>query len=204
MSEQPMLEIRTDEAAAGKGIVNLLPCRVQHTGPTGPSSAYWNPSVDESESHNSIRIGQDHDTEAISSHSSDGIKTAYLRGRRLQGKTASLPEGYRGVVLQRKDDAPEPAEQPDVVMIGEDGDEGSAPRLGTMHVMTKFDKMVVWSHDAVADALSDPYLRSVEEWFKVAESVSWLSNLLPGNNRLIRWCCLQIHSYEEEEKGDAK
>ncbi|EGR52101.1 uncharacterized protein TRIREDRAFT_55039 [Trichoderma reesei QM6a] len=177
MSEQPMLEIRTDEAAAGKGIVNLLPCRVQHTGPTGPSSAYWNPN---------------------------GIKTAYLRGRRLQGKTASLPEGYRGVVLQRKDDAPEPAEQPDVVMIGEDGDEGSAPRLGTMHVMTKFDKMVVWSHDAVADALSDPYLRSVEEWFKVAESVSWLSNLLPGNNRLIRWCCLQIHSYEEEEKGDAK
>lgn len=45
-----MLEIRTDEAATGRGIVNLLPCRVQHTGPTGPSSAYWNPTVDESES----------------------------------------------------------------------------------------------------------------------------------------------------------
>ncbi|KAK1256481.1 hypothetical protein MKX07_008740 [Trichoderma sp. CBMAI-0711] len=160
MSGQPMLEIRTDEAAAGKGIVNLLPCRVQHTGPTGPSSAYWNPSVDE-----------------------NGIRTAYLRGRRLQGKTASLPEGYRGVVLQRKDDAPEPAEQPDVVMVGGDGDEESAPSLGTMHVVTAFDKMVVWSHDAVADALSDPYLRSVEEWFKVADS---------------------IHSYEKEEKGDAK
>ncbi|KAH0496622.1 hypothetical protein TgHK011_003973 [Trichoderma gracile] len=160
MSEQPMLEIRTDEAATGKGIVNLLPCRVQHTGPTGPSSAYWSPSVDE-----------------------NGIRTAYLRGRRLQGKTASLPEGYRGVVLQRKDDAPEPAEQPDVVMIGEDGDEGSASRLGTMHVVTEFDKMVVWSHDAVADASSDPYLRSVEEWFKVADS---------------------IHSYEVEEKGDVK
>lgn len=57
-------------------------------------------------------------------------------------------------------------------MIGEDGDEGSAPRLGTMHVVTEFDKLVVWSHDAVADASSDPYLRSVEEWFKVADSVS--------------------------------
>lgn len=52
-----MLEIRTDEAATGKGIVNLLPCRVQHTGPTGPSSAYWNPSVDESEYDDAPSIG---------------------------------------------------------------------------------------------------------------------------------------------------
>ncbi|KAL6884354.1 ribonuclease H2 non-catalytic subunit domain-containing protein, partial [Trichoderma longibrachiatum] len=162
MSEQPMLEIRTDTAGTGKCVVNLLPCRVQHTGPTGPSSAYWNPSVDD-----------------------NGIRTAYLRGRRLQGKTASLPADYRGVVLQRKDDETEPAEQPDVVMVGDDGDEESAPKLGTMHVVTEFDKVVVWSHDAVADASSDPYLRSVEEWFKVADSVSCALKQLQRNDGLM-------------------
>lgn len=40
-----------------------------------------------------------------------------------------------------------------------------------MHAVTEFDEMVVWSHDAVADASSDPYLRGVEEWLQVADSV---------------------------------
>ncbi|KAL7951111.1 ribonuclease H2 non-catalytic subunit domain-containing protein [Trichoderma barbatum] len=160
MSQQPMLEIRKDEAAASEGVVNLLPCRIQHTGPVGPSSAYWNPSVDENDT-----------------------RTAYLRGRRLQGQTTSLPANYRGLVLQRKDDKQDAAEQPEVIVIGEDGDEGSAPSLGTMHTVTKFDKMVVWSHDAITDASSDPYLRSVEEWLIVADS---------------------IHSYDTADSEDAK
>lgn len=107
----------------------------------------------------------------------DNTKTAYLRGRKLQGKVASLPPNYRGLVLQRKDDEQKDAEQPDVIMIGEDGDEGSAPRLGTMHTVTEFDKMVVWSHDAVTDASADPYLRSVEEWLQVSDSVSWHASI---------------------------
>ncbi|KAL6793544.1 ribonuclease H2 non-catalytic subunit domain-containing protein [Trichoderma sp. SZMC 28013] len=160
MSQPSMLEIRKDEIASSEGVVNLLPCRVQHTGPVGPSSAYWNPSVDENDN-----------------------KTAYLRGRKLQGKVASLPPNYRGLVLQRKDDKQNDAEQPDVIMIGEDGDEGSAPRLGTMHTVTEFDKMVVWSHDAVTDASADPYLRSVEEWLQVSDS---------------------IHSYDTADKGESK
>ncbi|KAL7933554.1 ribonuclease H2 non-catalytic subunit domain-containing protein [Trichoderma chlorosporum] len=160
MSQPSMLEIRNDEAAPSEGVVNLLPCRVQHTGPVGPSSAYWSPSIDEND-----------------------IRTAYIRGRRLQGKTASLPANYRGVVLQRKDDKQDDAEQSEVIVIGEDGDEDSAPRLGTMHTVTKFDKVVVWSHDAVTDASADPYLRSVEEWLQVSDS---------------------IHSYDAADNGETK
>ncbi|KAH8130213.1 hypothetical protein ACSS6W_005423 [Trichoderma asperelloides] len=148
MGQPPMLEIRKDEATTSQGIVNVLPCRVHHTGSIEPSSAYWNPTEDENET-----------------------RTAYLRGRKLQGKTASLPANYRGVVLQRKDDEPSPAEQPDVMIVGEDGEDESAPRVGTMHTVTEFDKMVVWSHDALADASSDPYLRGVEEWLQVANSI---------------------------------
>ncbi|RFU73986.1 ribonuclease h2 subunit c [Trichoderma arundinaceum] len=147
MSQPSMLEIRKDEATASEGVVNLLPCRVHHTGPIEPASAYWNPTAGEEET-----------------------RTAYLRGRKLQGKTALLPTNYRGVVLQRKDDEQSTVEQPDVIVIGEDGEEGSAPPLGTMHTVTEFDKMVVWSHDTVADASSDPYLRGVEEWLQVADS----------------------------------
>ncbi|KAL7785214.1 ribonuclease H2 non-catalytic subunit domain-containing protein [Trichoderma ceciliae] len=158
MSQQPMLEIRKDEATTKQGIINLLPCRVHHTGPIEPSSAYWNPSA-------------------------EPTSTAYLRGRKLRGKTASLPANYRGVVLQRKVDKQSAVEQPEVIAIGEDGDEGSAPRLGTMHTVTEFDKMVVWSHDTLVDASSDPYLRGVEEWLQVADSV---------------------HSYDTEDGGNSK
>jgi hypothetical protein len=49
MAQPPMLEIRKDEATTSQGTVNVLPCRVHHTGSIEPSSAYWNPSVDESE-----------------------------------------------------------------------------------------------------------------------------------------------------------
>lgn len=49
MAQPLMLEIRKDEATASQGIVNVLPCRVHHTGSIEPSSGYWNPSVDESE-----------------------------------------------------------------------------------------------------------------------------------------------------------
>ncbi|KAM0255188.1 hypothetical protein ACHAQJ_006031 [Trichoderma viride] len=160
MTQPLMLEIRKDEATTSEGVVNLLPCRVHHTGPIEPSSAYWSPSVDENET-----------------------KTAYIRGRKLQGKATPLPANYRGVVLQRKDDEPSTAEQPDVVVIGGDGDEDSASRLGTMHTVTEFDKMVVWSHDALADASSDPYLRGVEEWLQVTDS---------------------IHSYSTEDSESAK
>lgn len=49
MGQPPMLEIRKDEATTSQGIVNVLPCRVHHTGSIEPSSAYWNPTEDESE-----------------------------------------------------------------------------------------------------------------------------------------------------------
>ena len=63
MSEPPMLEIRKDEATPSEGVVNLLPCRVQHTGSVGPSSAYWNPSIGESECDESMSVGYDHDSD---------------------------------------------------------------------------------------------------------------------------------------------
>lgn len=35
----------------------------------------------------------------------------------------------------------------------------------------EFDEMVVWGAESMADAATDPYVRSMEEWLQVAESI---------------------------------
>jgi hypothetical protein len=46
-----------------------------------------------------------------------------------------------------------------------------------MQITAEFDEMVVWGHESVADASSDPYVRSMEEWLQVADQV-WLDGTL--------------------------
>jgi ribonuclease H2 subunit C len=96
----------------------------------------------------------------------------YLRGRKLEGKTVKLPEQCRGVILQRKDEpsCKKPLPEPDVVVIEDEEDQ--LPETGTMQVTAEFDEMVVWGHEAVADASSDPYVRSMEEWLQISDKVS--------------------------------
>lgn len=95
----------------------------------------------------------------------DGTNVAYFRGRKLHGKTVPLPEQCRGVVVERKANEQQPEQG--------DGDEDSAVvEVGTMQVTADFDEMVVWGHEAVADAAGDPCVRSIEEWLQVADKVS--------------------------------
>lgn len=97
-----------------------------------------------------------------------GLKTAYFRGRKLHGRTVSLPDTYRGVVAQKSVVDP---------TVAGPGDEDS---LGCMEVRAEFDEIVVWGHEALAEAEADPYVRSVHEWLTLAEQVlllSWTSCL---------------------------
>lgn len=71
-------------------------------------------------------------------------------------------------MVERKDEKPaHPAEE---VAIENDSAEQSS-ELGTLRVTANFDEMVVWGHEAVADAAGDPYVRSIEEWLQVADKV---------------------------------
>lgn len=100
----------------------------------------------------------------------DGRKLAYFRGRKLHGKVLKVPEGYRGVVVDRKD-APEPqAARPDEPEIVDVDAEDEVP-LGALETQADFDEMLVWGHESTADATSDPYVRGLEEWIKVSEQV---------------------------------
>ncbi|KAL2022601.1 hypothetical protein VTK56DRAFT_4945 [Thermocarpiscus australiensis] len=145
MSQQ-MLALKPETASGGtpKATAHLLPCRVHHNGSVEPAQSFWEPKVGD-----------------------DGTSTAYFRGRRLQGKTVKLPEGYRGVVAVASSDEEQPTrpEEADIIDL-----EAQMPQ-GALQIQAEFDEMVVWGHEAIADAAADPYVRGVEEWLAVAEQI---------------------------------
>lgn len=147
-----------------KVTANLLPCRIHHDGSIDPVGAYWRPTDNK-----------------------DNSKEAYFRGRRLKGKTLPLPQGYRGLVLERKtDELKKEAHQP---CDGEGADDDNnddvvaMETVGKMQAMGEFDEMVIWSHESMASAAADPYVRSIEEWLQVSE---------------------KIHSFEDENSDKTK
>ncbi|KAH7171516.1 ribonuclease H2 non-catalytic subunit-domain-containing protein [Dactylonectria macrodidyma] len=148
---QPMLSLEAGDETP-KVMANILPCRIHHNGPVEPVSAYWAPTSTD-----------------------DGTKTAYFRGRKLQGKSIKLPAQYRGIVVQKTKDDALPAAEPVDLVEGEDPPE----QVGAMKVIAEFDEMVVWDHGNVNDSTGDPYIRSMEEWLQVAN---------------------QIHSFQQEDE----
>ncbi|KAJ6788474.1 hypothetical protein PWT90_02619 [Aphanocladium album] len=102
----------------------------------------------------------------------DNTKEAYFRGRRLKGKTLPLPDGYRGLVMERTADELKKETQPPSDGTDDNDDEVVAMEtVGAMQPTGEFDEMVIWSHESMASAAADPYVRSVEEWLQVSEKI---------------------------------
>ncbi len=83
-----------------------------------------------------------------------------------------LPTGYRGVVVDKVPDAAD-APKHVVTEIDDETDEvrDVQPAPSSMRVRAEFDEVVVWGHEALADAATDPYVRSVEEWLQVSAQI---------------------------------
>ncbi len=150
---------------------HLLPCRVHHSGPVEPIQAFWDPKPGESETAHSSSVSGAMLTNFVAVPYLDGISTAFFRGRKLQGTTVKLPEGYRGVVAVTSA-AEEPSTRPDEVEVVDL--EAETPQ-GTLQTQAAFDEMVVWGHESAVDAAADPYLRGAEEWLGLAEKVRRLA-----------------------------
>lgn len=103
-------------------------------------------------------------------HVIDGKRVAYFRGRKLHGKALKVPEGYRGVVIEKTDPPKPQAPRPDEPEVVDLDAEEEMP-LGALEAKAEFDEVVIWGHESVADASSDPYARGFEEWIAVAEQV---------------------------------
>ncbi|KAI8172472.1 hypothetical protein K4K48_013229 [Colletotrichum sp. SAR 10_66] len=142
---QPILSIQSGDSSKSKAVANLLPCRIHHDGPIGEvDSSFWNPTKTD-----------------------DGKNVAYFRGRKLHGTTVKLPEKYRGVVMEKSDKI----ENRQSEVEEEVEEEEPLVEVGAMDVKAEFDEMVIWGHEASAEAASDPYVRSIEEWLTVADQI---------------------------------
>lgn len=79
-------------------------------------------------------------------------------------------------MLVEKRDAPKSEPQrdlnePEVVDLeAEEEAEDDVP-LGALEKQAEFEEMVIWGHESMADAVSDPYARGVEEWVHLSSQV---------------------------------
>ncbi|EMC92005.1 hypothetical protein BAUCODRAFT_313103 [Baudoinia panamericana UAMH 10762] len=137
---------------------NLLPCTIHHNGPLKVSKRYWSPKIN-----------------------ADGTSTAYLRGRKLKGRTLKLPTGYQGVLLQKTDRdhvpsnassaaASKPALLHSLELDEAEEAEGGEGEVKLMESKGTFDEVMVWGHELVPDD-EDAYVRGLREWMAFAEAV---------------------------------
>lgn len=54
--------------------------------------------------------------------------------------------------------------------VGEDEEE-EEPEVKVMEEQAGFEEIVVWGHEVLPDGTADPYVRGVEDWIAVAESI---------------------------------
>ncbi|KGN66902.1 uncharacterized protein C12B10.15c [Cucumis sativus] len=115
------------------GKVHQLPCTIKFDGPC-PVSHYFKPKS------TGIEV--------------DGLnlEEAYFRGRKLQGATISLPEGYSGYVLGKKSKASEQCDD-------------SSP----WQVKAKFDNITYWNHDTLPS--QDDTFQRTFHWLTVAQAL---------------------------------
>ncbi|GAB1316744.1 hypothetical protein MFIFM68171_06954 [Madurella fahalii] len=145
---RPMLELKSGVPSGGtpKTTPHLLPCRIHHDGSVEPVESFWEPK-----------------------NSTDGTSTAYFRGRKLEGKTVKVPEGYRGVVAV----TPVGEEQPGRPDEGEVDviDVDALLPTSSMQVRAGFDHLVVWTHGTADAASTDPHTKGIDEWISLAEKI---------------------------------
>ncbi|KAF1821544.1 ribonuclease H1 small subunit [Dissoconium aciculare CBS 342.82] len=137
------------QSSSRKLIPNLIPCSVKHSGPITIEQRHWNPQ----ETHK---------------------PTAYLRGRKLQGKKVRLPSGYRGYVLEKTTEMlqPEATSADPRESRDEQGEERELQ--GDVHIMgvkAQFEEVMVWAHEVVPED-DDPYVRGIQDWINLADAVS--------------------------------
>ncbi|XP_030500306.2 uncharacterized protein C12B10.15c [Cannabis sativa] len=118
--------------------VHLLPCNIKFDGPCSVAD-YFKPKS------TGVEI--------------EGLKLeeAHFRGRKLQGTTLSLPEGYSGFVLGKRGLGKRKASS----MVGEDSN--------CWEMNAKFKNLTYWKHDSLPSH-QDTFVRSFH-WLAVAKAM---------------------------------
>lgn len=131
----PAAGVDLSPAGADLGRVHLLPCGIRHSSAAAVSD-YFKPR-DTGVEVEGVRVEE-----------------AFFRGRKLQGATVALPDGYRGYVLEKsaaKD------------MQNMDGD------ASNFVSRAEFQNITYWNHDAMPSA-EDPLPRCFH-WLTIANAM---------------------------------
>ncbi|XP_068656299.1 uncharacterized protein [Aristolochia californica] len=88
------------------------------------------------------------------------VVEASFRGRKLRGTTVQVPDGYRGLVLERRKNM---GKRKSVEVC----DENSS----CWEASAKFEKITFWNHDSFPSQ-TDAFMRFFH-WFPVADAVSF-------------------------------
>lgn len=184
-----MLKTQYDAPSQGsdklpKYSMNALPCRVGHNGPLSVHPRYWSPRTAPQAPDTSPQSSKPGGREVLES---------YFRGRKLLSCATQLPAGYKAVLLQKRDETirdttlkdkalseledrrsemgPEEYEE-EMAELRKDLVDGSmveelgvAKQIGDMD-----DAVMVWGHEAVADA-DDEWVGRMNEWALLSHAV---------------------------------
>jgi len=115
--------------------------------------------------------------------SADGKNVSYFRGRKLHGRTAKIPKGYKGVILSSTDQKLPNERQTSEAEEDELDEIEQLEDIGILEEQAEFDEVMVWGHEVLPDESADPYVRGVEEWIAFAKN---------------------IHSYPSQQSEDQK
>ncbi|MCJ1249805.1 3'-5' exonuclease [Trapelia coarctata] len=159
LSIQPPSSCASSSASPPKFTPNILPCRVNASGPVSASKRFWNVESDEK-----------------------GRKVAYFRGRKLLGREVRVHKDYRGVIVRQTERVVPRMTQdngtktdssgmapPEDDEEEEEGGEGEEP-MKVLEEIGNFEEVIVWGHEQVP-AGDDVFVRGMEEWFGFAEAM---------------------------------
>lgn len=94
-----------------------------------------------------------------------------FRGRKLQGKTVRVPEGYTGVVVQLPDKEEEVETVKKAFRVDDNSESDDQVAETEARKMAGFDEIMIWEHGQMPDASSDPYMKGMQEWIAFAQTV---------------------------------
>ncbi|CAN6230463.1 unnamed protein product [Urochloa humidicola] len=122
-------------AGAELGGAHLLPCGIRQNG-GAPVSDYFKPRS------TGVEV--------------EGVKVeeAFFRGRKLQGATLALPDGYRGYVLEKKSGGK---------------DTQNSDEVGNFVSRAEFQNITYWNHDTTPSA--EDSLPRCFHWLTVASAM---------------------------------
>jgi ribonuclease H2 subunit C len=157
-----MLSVKDTTTEQSTVTANLLPCRIQHDGPITVSSRYWAPGT-------TSTLGSENTGEETQRPAEN--LNVHFRGRKLYGKEVELPEGYTGKVIKVTQDV---LQQNRSTSEDDEGDERDENEITTFIAEHKasFDKFIIWNQEGEAMDTDDQYIKGINEWIGLAESVS--------------------------------